>query len=61
VWTSLSLGMHDKPVIVLDADGFYGPLWDYLDVLEAKGFVRRTALDALQRVTTVDEALALLP
>jgi hypothetical protein len=61
VWTSLSLGMHDKPVIVLDPDGFYGPLWDYLDVLEAKGFVRRTALDALQRVTTVDEALALLP
>src|SRR4051795_8006573 len=26
VWTSGSLDMHAKPVIVLDADGFYDPL-----------------------------------
>ena len=27
MWTSLSLGMHAKPVAVLDPDGFYEPLW----------------------------------
>src|SRR5689334_4790403 len=30
VWTSSSLGMHAKPVLVLDPDGFYDPLWSYL-------------------------------
>jgi uncharacterized protein (TIGR00730 family) len=61
VWTALSLGMHGKPVIVLDPDGFYEPLWAYLDDLSGRGFVRRAALDCLLRVTTVDEALAALP
>jgi uncharacterized protein (TIGR00730 family) len=61
VWTSLSLGMHDKPVLVLDPDDFYGPLWTYLDVLRVRGFVRGAALEVLQRVATIDAALALLP
>jgi hypothetical protein len=59
-WTASSLGMHDKPVIVLDPDRFYDPLWRYLDDLEARGFVRRAALDGLHRVTTVDAAFAVL-
>jgi uncharacterized protein (TIGR00730 family) len=61
MWTSLSLGMHDKPVIVLDPDGFYAPLWVYLDALCEKGFVRRAAIEALGRVDTIDAVLALLP
>jgi uncharacterized protein (TIGR00730 family) len=61
VWTSLSLGMHPKPVVVLDADGFYDPLWSYLDTLLRKGFVRQAALDVLQRASSVEQALALLP
>jgi uncharacterized protein (TIGR00730 family) len=61
VWTARSLGMHDKPVIVLDPDGFYAPLWDYLDGLRAAGFVREAALAALVRARTVDEAFAALP
>jgi uncharacterized protein (TIGR00730 family) len=60
VWTARSLGMHDKPVVVLDPDGFYAPLWRYLDELEQHGFVRAAALATLRRVTTVDEALAAL-
>ena len=61
MWTSRSLGMHDKPVIVLDPDGFYDPLWAYLDALCDKGFVRPAALDALARTSTVAETIALLP
>jgi uncharacterized protein (TIGR00730 family) len=57
VWTSASLGMHAKPVIVLDPSGFFEPLWRYLDDLVSAGFVRRDALDVLRRVTTVDEVL----
>jgi uncharacterized protein (TIGR00730 family) len=58
VWTARSLDMHAKPVVVLDPDGFYDPLWAYLNGLADRGFVRATALDALGRATTVDDAFA---
>ena len=60
VWTSASLGMHAKPVVVLDPDGFYDPLWRYLDDLREQGFVRAAALDLLHRTATVDDAFAAL-
>jgi uncharacterized protein (TIGR00730 family) len=58
VWTAGSLDMHRKPVVVLDADGFYEPLWRYLGDLRDRGFVRTAALDRLVRVATVDAAFA---
>jgi uncharacterized protein (TIGR00730 family) len=61
MWTSASLGMHDDPVIVLDPGGFYAPLWAFLEDLRDRGFVRPAAFDALHRVTSVADALALLP
>src|SRR4051812_33726852 len=60
VWTARSLGMHDKPVVVLDPDGFYAPLWSYLYDLRARGFVRASALESLPRATSVEEASAAL-
>jgi uncharacterized protein (TIGR00730 family) len=60
MWTSLSLGMHAKPVAVLDPDGFYDPLWRWLDDLIGRGFVRQTAVDVLHRTRTVDETMAAL-
>jgi uncharacterized protein (TIGR00730 family) len=60
MWTSASLGMHDKLVIVLDPDGYYGPLWAYLEALRDQGFVRQAALDMLQRVKSVDAAFELI-
>jgi hypothetical protein len=60
IWTASTLGMHHKPVAVLDPGGFYAPLWEYLDALRDKGFVRPTALAALHRVPTVDAAFAVL-
>jgi uncharacterized protein (TIGR00730 family) len=59
-WTSASLGMHPKPVIVLDPDGFYEPLWAYLESLRDKGFVRQSALDVLHRVGSVAAAFAVV-
>ncbi|HEY8301528.1 MAG TPA: TIGR00730 family Rossman fold protein [Jatrophihabitans sp.] len=58
MWTSRVLEMHDKPVVVLDPDGLFGPLWDWLEDLVKRGFVRQDAIDALVRVRTVDEAFA---
>jgi uncharacterized protein (TIGR00730 family) len=60
VWTAGSIGLHDKPVLVLDPEGFYRPLWTYLESLVDDGFVRQAALDRLHRVSTVDEAFAVL-
>jgi uncharacterized protein (TIGR00730 family) len=60
MWTSASLGMHAKPVLVLDVDRFYAPLWDWLDELHERGFVRQSALDTLVRARSLDEAFALL-
>jgi uncharacterized protein (TIGR00730 family) len=60
VWTSGYLGMHAKPVVVLDPDDFYAPLWEFLDGLAKAGFVRQQALDRLAHAGTVEEAFALL-
>jgi uncharacterized protein (TIGR00730 family) len=60
MWTSASLGMHAKPVIVLDPDGFFAPLWQYLNALRDKGFVRQSAFEVLHRVVTLQEAFAVV-
>jgi hypothetical protein len=39
VWTWGQLGYHLKPVGMLDAGGFYGPLLAFLDTAVAAGFV----------------------
>lgn len=61
MWTSAYLGMHAKPVIVLDPGGFYDPLWDFVHRLREEHFVAPRAVSALHRAQSIDEALALLP
>jgi predicted Rossmann-fold nucleotide-binding protein len=34
------LGLHDKPIVVLDADGYWRPLLDMLERGFAKGFIQ---------------------
>lgn len=60
VWTAGSLGMHDKLVIVLDPEGFYAPLWQFIESIMERGFVRASAWSGLHRVASVDEAFALI-
>jgi predicted Rossmann-fold nucleotide-binding protein len=48
--------MHAKPVAVLDPDGFYAPLWDWIQLLSARGFVRPEAWQLLIRVSAVPAA-----
>jgi len=60
VWTAGSLGMHSKPVIVLDHDDFYRPLWDFIGHLIETGFARLAVWEHLHRVATVDAAFGLI-
>lgn len=57
-WTAGYLGMHDKPVVLLDPDGHYEPLLQWLQGLTGSGFVSQRALDRLVVTKTVPEALA---
>jgi uncharacterized protein (TIGR00730 family) len=57
VWVAATLGMHSKPVVVLDPTGLYAPLHDLVTRMEAEGFLRRAAAEAVVWATDVDEAL----
>lgn len=57
IWVARTLGMHDKPVVVLDPDGLYAPLLDQVALLLERGFLRDESLRAVAWTTTVTEAL----
>ncbi|WP_326555450.1 TIGR00730 family Rossman fold protein [Micromonospora sp. NBC_01813] len=57
VWTTAVLGMHRKPVVVVDVDGFYQGLLSWLDALADTEFVGRSARDLLIVVDSVPAAL----
>jgi uncharacterized protein (TIGR00730 family) len=57
VWTSGYLGMHAKPVVLLDPDGHWTGLLDWVRDLGERGFVQPQALAHLRVTTTVAEAL----
>lgn len=57
VWVARSLGLHSKPVVVLDVDGLYAPLRAQLALMVGRGFVRPAAAAAITWAGTVDEAL----
>ncbi len=60
VWVARSLGMHVKPVVLLDADGLYAPLRAQVELMAERGFLRAPARRALQWAATVDDALDLV-
>lgn len=57
VWTSGYLGMHRKPVVMLDPFGHYAGLLAWVQGLAEQGFLRSTALARLIVATEVDAAL----
>ncbi|WP_083410548.1 LOG family protein [Mycolicibacterium rutilum] len=57
-WTAGYLGMHDKPVVLLDPVGHYDGLLVWLRGLVDGGYVAQAALDRLIVVTDVESALA---
>lgn len=57
VWVARSLGMHRKPVVVLDVDGVFAPLRAQVDLLVERGFVRAEGQASLTWTSTVTDAL----
>jgi uncharacterized protein (TIGR00730 family) len=57
VWTSGYLGLHAKPVVLLDPDGHYTGLLDWVRGLVDSRFVRPEALARLVVTVDVDSAL----
>lgn len=60
VWTTATLALHDKPMVLVDADGFYRPLVDWLHTLADRHFLKPAGLGLLMLAATVEEALDLL-
>lgn len=59
-WTWAQLGVHQKPVGVLDVRGFWDPLFAMLDRLEQAQFLRGTPRDWLVRSEDPAQLLAQL-
>jgi len=57
-WTAGYLGMHDKPVVMLDPIGHYDGLLAWLHGLVDSGYVAQSALDRLVVVDNVEVAMA---
>jgi len=60
VWTTGLVGVHDKPIVLLNVDDFYTPVLDWLHGLGAPGFVKAAPRDLLTVVKTLPEAIITL-
>ena len=56
VWSGRNLGLHDKPIAILDPTGLYASLKELGNRLYEERFVRAKAFDAITWATTVSEA-----
>jgi uncharacterized protein (TIGR00730 family) len=55
------LGLHDKPIFLVDVAGYWRPLIDLFDHLMVQGFARRIVSETVQVVPTVAALMAALP
>ncbi|BCJ60391.1 TIGR00730 family Rossman fold protein [Micromonospora endophytica] len=60
VWTTATLALHDKPMVLVDTDGFYRPLVDWLRNLTDQNFLKPAGFDLLRIADTLPAALNLL-
>ncbi|MBX6751971.1 MAG: TIGR00730 family Rossman fold protein [Micromonosporaceae bacterium] len=57
VWTTATLGLHNKRIVLLNQDDFFTGLLEWLNGLVEAGFVRPTGRSAIRVVSSVDDAL----
>lgn len=56
-WTTGYLGLHGKPVVLLDPGGHYEGLWSWLCGLLDSGYISQRAMDRLVLLDKVSAAL----
>jgi len=54
------LGLHDKPIVLIDLDGYWRGLTDLIDKVVADGFAKPRIRDLFTVVPTVDDVLPAL-
>jgi uncharacterized protein (TIGR00730 family) len=54
------LGLHSKPVVLLDVGGFWEPLTAQLDRMAGAGLLKPASRDLIQQACSAGEALAVL-
>jgi uncharacterized protein (TIGR00730 family) len=54
------LGVHDKPIVLLDLDGFWGPLLGWLDRAVDAGFIKPANRSIIASVSTPAEVVPAL-
>jgi len=57
VLTWRQLRLHDKPIMLVDLDGYWNPFLDLVDHLIAQGFVHPSCRDLFTVVTSVEEVV----
>jgi len=57
IWTWQTLGLHPKPVGLLNVDGFWDPLVTTLHRLADAGFMKASTVDDLVVAPTIESAL----
>ncbi len=60
VWTTATLAVHRKPLVLLDPDGFYDGLLAWLGKLADTEFVRRPALEVVTLADSIPAAFDML-
>lgn len=60
IWTARTLGLHDKPLVLLDPWGVYTPLKTLVENMHEAGFTRPNVFDAISWTTTVEDAFRYL-
>lgn len=54
------LGLHDKPVVLIDVAGYWSPLLELIEHAVASGFATRHALQLYRVATRVEDVLSVL-
>ena len=54
ILTWRQLGLHDKPIYLLNVENYWGPLIDLMDHVVAQGFADASILNFIQTVDDVD-------
>jgi len=60
ILTWKQLGLHDKPIVVVDVAGYWNPLIHQVERIVATGFAPRSSLGLMRTVRTPEEVLPLL-
>ena len=61
IWVAKALGMHDKPIVILDPDDVFVPLREQVRRLVDGGFARPAALAEVSWARDIPTAFNLLP